>query len=470
MVLALAAVAAASGCAAPPGERRSSTPGHGSAAPTALTPTEHAANLASFDEIWNTVRERHWDATLGGVDWEAARAELRPRVVAATDAEAARAVMRDLLGRLRQSHFNIIPASVYAAVSHSPSEAGDGVTGIRIAVIDGVAVVRAVDPGSSASEAGIGPGWVIERINGTAVADLLAPIQETYAASSLREARLVGAVESRLEGPTGTHLPVELRNAADRPVTCELTLRTPPGKRVGLGHLPPQHVRLERRTLAGGVAYVSLNYFLDPAGVLPALDAVADELAAAPGVVLDLRGNPGGIAGMGTGLAGLFLAERNRALGTMRTRDATLKLTVNPRARTVSSPLAVLIDATSASTSEFVAGGLQDLGRARVFGARSAGAALPSVITRLPNGDGFQYAVASYTSAGGAPLEGVGVTPDETVVLTRAALLAGADPVLDAALRWIATESADRMAVDSTPATGRTQPDRAWANDLEKDQ
>jgi carboxyl-terminal processing protease len=121
----------------------------------------------------------------------------------------------------------------------------------------------------------------------------------------------------------------------------------------------------------------------------------------------------------------------------MYLRDTTLKFIVNPRAQTFSGPVAMLLDACSASTSEIFAEGLKDLGRARVFGTRTAAAALPSAFERLPNGDGFQYAMANYISEGGQPLEGIGVTPDVEVKLTRAALLAGHDPVVDAALDWI---------------------------------
>jgi carboxyl-terminal processing protease len=110
---------------------------------------------------------------------------------------------------------------------------------------------------------------------------------------------------------------------------------------------------------------------------------------------------------------------------------------VNPRPPTYRGPLAFLVDGSSGSTSEVLAGGMKDLGRARIFGTPTAGAALPSAIDRLPNGDAFQHALADYISEGGQPLEGVGVTPDVEVRLTRAALLAGRDPVLDAAIEWI---------------------------------
>jgi len=121
----------------------------------------------------------------------------------------------------------------------------------------------------------------------------------------------------------------------------------------------------------------------------------------------------------------------------MLMRDTTLHFVVNPRAEVFKGPVAVLVDGSSASTSEIFAGGLKDLGRARIFGERTAAAALPSFIEKLPNGDGFQYAVANYISEGGQALEGNGVTPDTPVRLTREALLAGHDPVVDAAQQWI---------------------------------
>jgi carboxyl-terminal processing protease len=121
----------------------------------------------------------------------------------------------------------------------------------------------------------------------------------------------------------------------------------------------------------------------------------------------------------------------------MLRRDMNLNFILNPRLPGFTGPLAILVDGSSGSTSEIFAGGMQDLKRARIFGSRSMGAALPSVVEKLPNGDGFQYAVANYISQGGKTLEGYGVIPDEEVKLTREALLSGKDPVLEAALTWI---------------------------------
>jgi carboxyl-terminal processing protease len=140
---------------------------------------------------------------------------------------------------------------------------------------------------------------------------------------------------------------------------------------------------------------------------------------------------------MAMGIGGWFVDQPDQRLGEMIMRETTLKFVLNPRAEPYTRPLAVLVDGLSASTSEILAGGLKDLGRARIFGQPTAGAALPSIIDTLPNGDRLQYAFANYISVGGRPLEGDGVQPDVEVKPDRAALLAGRDAVIDAAVNWI---------------------------------
>jgi hypothetical protein len=78
-------------------------------------------NAATFDAVWTTVRDTHWDPTLGGVDWPAVRVELLPRAEAAADDAALRVILMDALGRLKQSHFTIIPGELSAATEDEPA-------------------------------------------------------------------------------------------------------------------------------------------------------------------------------------------------------------------------------------------------------------------------------------------------------------------------------------------------------------
>jgi len=377
---------------------------------------QSSVNVAAFDQVWNTIRDTHWQKDApGGLDWNAIRAEYRPRVEAAKSTEEARAAMQEMLRRLQQTHFGIV-----GGYSAGDEVGGPGTTGIDVRVLDGQVVVTSVDAGSPAEKAGVRLGWVIRSVQGRALS--IPPLPEL---------QLVRALLARLSGPVGGTIAVGFDAAT---LTMELTV--PRGTPAEFGNLPPTRVWYEDKRL-GSTSYVRFNVFLDIPRIIPSFDRTLKGCTPCDGLILDLRGNPGGIGAMAMGLAGFLVDKPNQRLGTMFMRDATLNFVINPRAPVFSGPVAVLIDATSASTAEILAGGLQDLGRARVFGTRSAAAALPSILTTLPNGDAFQYAIAGYISQGGKALEGAGVMPDEEVKLTREGLLAGHDAVIDAALNWI---------------------------------
>jgi carboxyl-terminal processing protease len=401
---------------------------------SAYTPEQKQLNIASFEKIWTTIRDTHWEKKPGGLDWQAIHQEYLPRIERAESMEGARQVMRDMLARLKQTHFAIIPGSVYEETDADGGQAGgDGSPGIDVRVLDGHAVVMRIDPGSPAEKAGVKPGWVIVSVGGK---ELDAAIQKLKSDPDVHELMLERAVLSRLSGPVNGKLQVIFRDGADRNVTLNLGLDPPRGELSKFGNLPAMRVWVESKKI-GRTGYIAFNMFLDLERVMGRFrDAVAS-CGECDGLIIDLRGNPGGIGGMAMGMAGRLIDKPGLRLGDMYMRDSTVHFVIYPQADVFKGPVAILVDASSASTSEIFAGGLKDLGRARVFGERTAAAALPSQVERLPNGDGFQYAVANYISDGGKPLEGIGVTPDVEVKLTRQALLAGQDPVVDAALDWI---------------------------------
>jgi carboxyl-terminal processing protease len=411
-----------------------------------MTPKERAAHLDSFELVWTTVRDHNPDPNLNGLDWQAIHDSFKPRIQRAKSPAEVRALLREMIAKLGMSHYTIIPGDLYADIAEAPAAAApaDATTGIETVILDGKAVVKSVAPDSPAARAGIQPGMVIDGIDG------IKPDSDGALADPEARRLAARALTRKLLGPANTPVKLDMVDASGQPKHVEINRADLKGTMVQFGNLPSTRLVFEARTLAGGAGYIRFNEFLDPVSLMPRFEAAVHDFARAPGVILDLRDNPGGIGIMAMGMAGYFIGDAGHQLGEMRMRDATapvkaggtagittLKFTVFPRAEIYSGRLALLLDEGSASTSEILAQGLRDLKRVRIFGTRSAGAALPSDIIRLPDGDGFQYPTASYTSSSGRVLEGNGVIPDVEVRQDREAIATGRDPVIEAAVEWI---------------------------------
>jgi carboxyl-terminal processing protease len=251
-----------------------------------------------------------------------------------------------------------------------------------------------------------------------------------------------------LHGQTGTIASLVVREPDGATTTVPFARVIESGQPLTLGNLPMFHVRVNTNEAATPahkhVGVIGFNLWMTP--INGPVDAAIDRYRHDAGLVIDLRGNPGGLATMITGLAGHMLDKPVR-LATSHMRGATLEYDANPRLATAdgrrvdpfAGPVAVLVDELTGSTSECFAASLQSIGRARIFGRPTMGQALPAVTKRLPDGDVFMYALGDFVTATGHRVEGDGVTPDVVVPLSPATLAAGHDATLEAALAWIDT-------------------------------
>lgn len=413
---------------------------HKEAAAPPLTAEQTAKNVESFDVVWKTIKEKHFDPNLNGADWDGAKAELRPKVEQAKTMAEARQAMSELIAKLKQTHFGIIPAEMYKDMPGANKKDVSGTAGIQVRMADDQLCVWRIDADSAAAAAGIKPGWVVVSVEGKKISEVQEKVKALPIEDSLKSAYQLIVIQHAMQGNEGETRTVIFRDGKNAKVSKTLVLQKPGGTRAQFGNLPPFYVRYESREVAPKIGYISLNAFFDPAHVGPSLKKSVEQFEHADGLIIDLRGNPGGIGAMAMGFGGFLVNKDDQKLGDMITRTGKLYFALNPQATTFNGPVAVLVDEMSMSTSEILAGGLQDLGRARIFGTKTPGAALPSSVEMLPNGDGLQYAFANYISFKGQPLEGRGVEPDEEIPLHRDALLSGTDPVIQAAIGWIGCE------------------------------
>jgi carboxyl-terminal processing protease len=406
--------------------------------------------VETFDAAWKIVRDTHFDKTMNGLDWEAVRKELEPRAAAAKTPADLRAVIREMLGRLGLSHFALVPSTPESADGASSGDTSAD-PGIDVRLLGRDIVVTDVDPDVRTK---VKAGWKVTQIGSASIAELLRAVPETDK-ERLQKVEAWRIAETRLRGPEGSTVDVTFEDGQGASIRVALLRRPEHGSPVTVGNLPTMYVRVEhekKATPAGGMAGV-IRFNVWMAAVDAEFQQAMDEMRRADGIIIDLRGNPGGLAAMLMGISGHFVGER-LTLGVMKTRESEFRFVANPRlvdakgerVQPFGGPLAILVDSMSGSASECFAGGMQSIGRARIFGQTSMGQALPALFDRLPNGDVLIHAYGDFVTANGTRLEGRGVIPDEAVPLERADLLGGRDRTMEAALAWI-----DRSRVSKMP-------------------
>ncbi len=407
-------------------------------------PISTAVAVATFDSLWSKVSNTYVDTAFVSTKWAEMRTTLRPRAQAATTRGELERVLADALSYISDSHFYIIPAQIATEEPNPGTADGRGTVGLAVRVADGNVVTWRVEKDGPAWKAGIRPGQRVWRIGAKdtdsamkRVRSMPDPARPRALADMLHSLNgllspAVGATASVWTGAKRDLIAVPARGLVSQ-----------------FGNLPPlaglvttDHVL--SNTPSRCVGLIAFNIWL-PA-LVQDLENAVDAVRGCDGIVIDLRGNPGGLGAMVMGFGGYFV-DTTRSLGTMRSRQVSLNFVINPRtsrsdgrtAKTFTGPVAIIVDPMTASTSEIFAAGMQRIGRARVFGETSAGAALPALMERLPSGDVFVHAVADFTDPRGRRIEGSGAVPDEVVPLRVRDLVNGYDAPLDAAVRWISS-------------------------------
>ncbi len=393
----------------------------------------------TFEIVWQTVKDKHFDPTLGGVDWEKVRQQYQPKVAEAKSDDELYRLLQQMLGELHQSHFNIIPPE--AVIADDVAEPPTGGIGIDLRLIDGAAIVVRVEPGSMAEASGLRPGFAIKQVGNKTIDALIAPLAKSTQADATRKLQMARRVMREINGEPGTSVAIVYEDNKAQAGLAVVTRAKMKGElSPRLGNFPPQYTEFESKRLPGNIGYIRFNIFTTP--ISGKVRLALAELRDVDGLIFDLRGNPGGVAGIATGIAGQ-LTEKGGALGTMKMRTSELKFAVFPQQNAYTGPVAILIDGMSASTSEVFSSGMQELGRAVIIGETSAGACLPSYFQKLPTGALFQFAIADFKTSKGVLIEGRGVIPDIEVKWNRASLLNGRDAQLETAIERL-TQSRQR--------------------------
>lgn len=320
-----------------------------------------------------------------------ARPSARPTVVDQVRAQLASRYYRNLPHQvLAQPTVPTLLHALHDRYTHylSPSEykvarrayaGGYGGIGVTVVPAPGGLLVERIVRGP-ARVAGIKPGDTILAVDGAATAAL-----------SFEEAM------GRIIGRPGSSVALRVRRE-HHTLTFRLVRRQ--------FRLHAVHARL-----AGSVGVIRLDSF--PKGAARTTRSAVRTLVrqGAQALVLDLRGNPGGLLSQAVAITSLFVRP-GASVVSLAGAHKPLRILYATGATATTIPLAVLVDGNSASASEVVAGALKDHGRATIVGLPTYGKALVQQVVRLPSGAALKLTVARYLTPAGVDISHGGVQPD----------------------------------------------------------
>jgi carboxyl-terminal processing protease len=393
------------------------------------TPLSAYARESAFNFVWNTINERYHDASLNGVDWKAAGAKYRPLALAAPDDEAFWDTLDRMTGELRDAHTRVESPSRVALRKRDESIT----LGFSFVPIEGRLTVTSVHPESDAWWAGVRQGMGVVRIAGEPAEEAYRKLLADTRFDSTERSRHFRALRRLLTGADGSSMQFTFERADGSQIEAKLTR-----------HRLATRPLASHRILPSGFGYLRLTQWTS--GMASQTVEGLAKLKDTPGLVIDLRGNPGGSVVAVNELLGHFFTKKTE-LGHTTTRTGRpvailfgaveivkLKTEVAGRADAYAAPVVILLNAGSASGSELFAGAMQAAGRAVVAGEPSCGCLLGFLgYASIPGGGDLAYSEVGFVLANGQRIEGTGVIPNHSVPLTTADLRTGRDRALETA-------------------------------------
>ena len=276
----------------------------------------------------------------------------------------------------------------------------------------GVTTASSVYEDSPAMKAGMKDGDIIYQVEGRDVSGM-----------DLEE------ISGNIKGEKGSTVEITVLRGEDREeVTLTITRDT------------IQAETVKTRMLEDEIGYLAISEF--DSVTLEQYKEGLEELKAQgmEGLIVDLRGNPGGNLDTVCEILDLMLPEG--LIVYTEDKDGNRQEFTSDEAQEVQVPLAVLVDGNSASASEIYAGAIQDYGIGQIVGTKTYGKGVVQTIYDLKDGTSLKLTVAEYFTPNGRNIDGEGITPDVEVAYQRDENDPEADNQLDRAVEALQDEMA----------------------------
>jgi len=366
--------------------------------------TKYNSGQKLFLEAWTAIKDQYLDETFNNQDWNKWKHRYIGKIHTLDDAYVA---IDTMIESLDDPYTRFLKPKDFKEQNMGINAKLYGI-GVNIASLRGKTVIINVIENTPAKKAGLKAGDIITKVNNKPI-----------------EGLDISKVADLVRGKAGTT--VTLHILRDKTTIVKTVKR----EKIDLKSV-------ESKMLDSNIAYIKISNFLSQETAFEAAEAL-EKTKNAKGIILDLRGNHGGLLPNAVLIANMFVDKG--IIVSIVDRDG-YKETIDASKFDIftDKPVVVLINETSASASEILSGALKDHHRAKLVGEKTFGKGLVQKIHELPYNTGMNITIAKYLTPNGTDINKKGIEPDYFVKMDEKDLFNDKDPQLDKAKAVIKSE------------------------------
>ncbi len=336
-----------------------------------------------FFESWNDIKNNYYISDLNKQNWTKWKKRYINKIKTTEDAYVA---INSMIASLDDSYSKFLSKEEFQEQNSAINSKLYGI-GINIASISGKIFVANVIENTPAQNADIRSGDIILKVNNTDING-----NSIYEAAKL------------------------IRGNLNQPLTLELLRGNEKFSKV----LKRQEIKIktiEAKKISDNIGYIRISSFIGqdtPRDFIIALNRLLD----AKGLIIDVRGNSGGLFQNAIVISNLFM-KSGTIVNVVARKGKKNIYNAKDEGCIYENPVVVLIDSSSASSSEILASALQDNKRATLIGTRTYGKGLVQKVFSMPNKTGMNLTIAKYLTPNGTDINKNGIKPDYVVTLSH---------------------------------------------------
>lgn len=350
-----------------------------------------------FLKTWRIIKTKYYDPTLNGQDWMRWNKHYVDQIHTKDDAYVA---INSMLASLDDPYSKFMDEKEYLEQTTNIDAKIVGI-GVNIISASGKVIVISVVEGTPAQKEGIKAGDLILRVDEKNVAG-----------------KSVSDVAGLIRGEEGKSVSMEIMR--DKKKITKIVHRE---------EIKIRNIKTD--VLDNKIGYIQISSFISSDLTTEFIEALT-KTEKCPGLIIDLRGNAGGLMPNAIFIADMFLSGGHIvSIVDRNNQQADIDAQTKPYA--INKPVVLLIDQASASASEILSGALKDNKKAILVGKKTYGKGMIQKIYPLPNSTGMNLTIAKYLTPKGYDINKTGISPDYEVEYTEKDFMHDKDPQMDTA-------------------------------------